>query len=495
MTIRDGTHAPLALVRSLFEALNAAEVRYCHWKSTTTLGRALAGRTDLDLLVDSAHVARFREVVSAIGFKPFVSHPSRRYPGVEDHLGCDPDSGRLVHLHVYQQLILGEHYVKNHVLPLENALLDDTVIRDGVRIPPPHVELMILILRGLLKYRDTDAAKDLLRLGRRGGLPPDLRAEVRDLAGRTSVEDVVAVAHRELPSVASDVFSGFLEVVARNPRDAVSLLRLRRAARHGLRPFQRVPARQALTRYVRARLVHTWPIKTIARRLSRHEMRRKSSARGGLTIAVVGADGAGKSTVVGALQEWLGWRLNLRVLYLGTARPSPLTAVMQGISRAARRVVPGWGGAKLIAALRYLAEARDRSRRSRIGRQLAVEGVVVVFDRYPLDYVRMGERAMDGPRIGTIPGATTSRLLGRLARIERDAYARMPRPDLVVLLDVPASVAMARKPSRRPESILEKATAISAAVAGAHADVVTVDATRPLPEVLAGVREAVWSRL
>jgi hypothetical protein len=174
MTMHDGTDAPLALVRSLFEALNAAEVRYCHWKSTTTLGRALAGRTDLDLLVDGAHVAKFREVVSGIGFKPFVSHSSRRYPGVEDHLGCDPGSGRLVHLHVYQQLILGEHYVKNHVLPLENALLDDTVIRDGVRIPPPHVELMILILRPRCAISPDGRRSRRSSRSRIGSYPPSL---------------------------------------------------------------------------------------------------------------------------------------------------------------------------------------------------------------------------------------------------------------------------------------------------------------------------------
>ncbi len=230
----------LALVRVAFTTLNREEIRYCHWKSTSGLPAGLAGRTDLDLLVDRAHAAQFTAAVRDVGFKPFISHGSRRFIGVEDWLGHDPESGRLVHLHVYYRLVLGEDHVKNHVLPIEAAVLDDVVMRYGVKVPVPATELTILIIRALLKYRRTDAAKDALRLGRRGGIPPNLRNEVADLHGRVSMDELRRAAQHVVPWVPAKVFTDFVEVLSSNPRDAAALLRLRDATRRGLKGYRAV---------------------------------------------------------------------------------------------------------------------------------------------------------------------------------------------------------------------------------------------------------------
>jgi thymidylate kinase len=500
----DGT---LGLVRRVFSALNEGGVRYCHWKSTTALPLALAGRTDLDLLVDRAHAAPFTAAVRGAGFKPFVSHPSRRYVGVEDWLGHDADSGRLVHLHVYYRLVLGEDHVKNHVLPIEGAVLDEAVTRHGLKVPAPAVELTILIVRALLKYRRTDAAKDMLRLGRRGGLPPSLRAEVADLARRVSASELRATAHRLLPAVAPEIFTDFLEVIGTNPRDARALLRLRGAARRQLRPFERLPWRTALAMSAAARLQRAPGLRWILRPRSKADLRRKSSAAGGLTVAIVGADGAGKSTVTDEVVKWVGWRLSLRVAYLGTARPAPRTAAAQALSRAARRAAgrwrfpgPGSGAlsalANLVTALRYVAEARDRADRVREGRRLAANGTLVLFDRFPLEWVRLQARPVDGPRIAELGPATERGVLGALRRREERLYAGIGAPDLVVLLAIPPDVALARKPSARPEKIEEKARAVLDAADQANGDgVVAIDATQPLDEVVRAVEEEIWRRL
>ena len=46
-----GTEA-LGLVVSLCEALQHNEIRYCHWKSNDKVGDGLAGRADIDVLID-----------------------------------------------------------------------------------------------------------------------------------------------------------------------------------------------------------------------------------------------------------------------------------------------------------------------------------------------------------------------------------------------------------------------------------------------------------
>ena len=288
--------APLAVTVRLFAELEARGVRYCHWKSTPGLAIAMAGRTDLDLLVEREDAGVFAEVVRQLGFKPFISHPSRRFPAVDDLLGYDPETGRLVHLHVYYQLILGEHFVKNHRLPFERALIAASRPKDGVRIPPPELEVAILAYRTLLKYRDADATKDLLGVGHRGGIPREALAELRTLAASTSPDAVAAAMREHMPGLAPEPVVGLMEILRHRPRDARALVRVRRQARLALRPFERTPARSAWWRYMRARVGAQWPFRLLTRSAGRRAVKRKSPQAGGLMVAIVGSDGAGKST-------------------------------------------------------------------------------------------------------------------------------------------------------------------------------------------------------
>ena len=504
----------IPLVAALLAGLEEAEIRYCHWKSTTGIAKALAGRTDLDLLVDREHGARFVEVASRLGFKPFVSHPSRRFPGVADLLGHDASTGRVVHLHVYHQLVLGEHYVKNHRLPVEAAVLDSATIRDGIRVPAPEIEVAILAVRALLKYRDTDLVKDVLRLGRRGGIPPDTRAELDDLRTRTTPEAIRAVIERDLPMIPVDVVLELLDVMARDARDAGELRRLRGKVRRALRRYERLPAGEARARYLRARTAKQWPIRPLVGALSRSEARRKTPATGGVTVALVGPDGAGKTTVIEALTDWLAWRVNVTTLYLGSSRPSGLGGVARGLARLGRR---GQSGAArltgkghpaaraadavsgLLDAIRALAEARERRQRAARGWRLAAQGWLVIFDRYPLPGVRVGRRDMDGPRIVPPDGRSLlSGLIRRLAAAERRIYERIPPPDHLVVLRVRPEVAVARKQPRDPDSVAAKARALVDVEPGPGRDggiVHVVDAERPIEDVVRDVRALVWQEL
>ena len=501
----DGADTRLALIVALLDELRRRKIRYCHWKSTAGLERALQGRTDLDLLVDRAHADAFGIAIREIGFKPFISHETRRYPAVEDHIGHDETSGRLVHLHVYYQLILGEHYTKNHRLPLERAFLDGARDFDGIQVPPPVLELTVLGLRTLLKYRDADALKDLLRLGRRGGIPPDARVELESLRSQVSDVELRDAMAMHLPAVPHGLLPDLLAVLARDRRDARALRRLRGQARAGLRGFERLSRRQAAWTYARARFSRSWPLRPLLRGLSRSDLRRKAPLGGGLTIALVGPDGAGKSTIVAELTEWLAWRLNLRVFYLGSAQPSRRTRTLRSLSRAARaadrRLGRMPGGplvtrvADALAAARYLADADDRASRVQAGRSLAARGAVILFDRFPLPGVRVGDRLMDGPRIPTLASAGSSRLLRRLASRERAIYDRIAPPDHIIQLAVSPAVALGRKGNRSPETVEAKSRSLAEADLAAFAPLTRIDAEQPLEAVIAAVKASVWKLL
>lgn len=499
----DPATGPIPALLALLADAQRAGIRLCSWKSNDHLAAAMAGRTDVDLLVHREDAARFREVMARHGCRSLVPSPGGAHPGIEHHLGMDPDSGRLFHLHVHHQLVLGEHHVKNHRLPMEAALLVGSESLDGVPVPRPEAELAVLTVRALLKYRARDVVKDVLRI-RSVGVPASTRAEIRWLADRTTPARVAQVLEASSAPVPADLVVRFLRQVEADPRGGWVLLGLRSRLRRSLRTCQRRSRAGAMVESLHV----SWQRRTRLR--TGVAPTRMTPTTGGLTIALVGADGAGKSTVAGELATWLGWKLDTRLLYLGSTQPSAPTRwlyvafrVTRRSHRAATARVPGLAApaASLrdtVHALHCLAVARDRLAVLRSGHRAARSGRVVVFDRFPL-FPLTGvatHRLLDGPRIPD-EVATAGAVRGLLARVERRCYRRFRAPDLVVALQVPPNVALARKPDHDAGVVTRKSRAVAdlAATAPPHLPVVHVRADRPLTEVLLDVRRRVWDVL
>lgn len=493
--------APLVL--ALLEGLERAQLPYCLWKSTSRMDEVLAGTTDFDILVDDGARERWEDLITSLGFKPFISHASRQYPGIEDRIGYDEALARLVHLHVHYRLILGQQYVKNHHLPIEQSILSATRLRRGVRIPPPEVELAILTVRALLKYRDVDALKDALSLGQRGGLPPDILAEVEDLTARFDPGSLAPTLARIAPMIPADLVLDFVETVRVARRDAGSLLNLRRRVRRAMRPYQRMSSRRATWRYLRARLARQWPVSILSKSESRRQARRKSPGSGGTTIAIIGADGSGKTTMVDHVMDWLAARVRIRTYYLGSARPSRSTDVARHGTKMAKRLHAGsrrlLGGrhpvtrlvadvTDTMAAVRAVGDARDRLERYRAGTQAAGAGSVVIFDRFPIAGVQLDDRYVDGPRIVR----ASNPLARRLARRERLLHRCLGTPDHVAALVVSPEVAIERKAPRDEAALVAKCRAVAEWEPVARLDVERIDADRSLPEVQAQIRRQIW---
>ena len=486
----------------LLEDLSAARIRFCSWKSNEHLGVGLAGKTDVDLLVDERQIGEFRIVLARHGVKPLTAAPARTYPGMEHHLGLDRSSGRLFHLHVHTQLVLGEEHVKNHHVAMEERFLDSARPLGEVPVPAPELELAILAVRVLLKYRARDVVKDMLKI-RTPGIKPPVRAELSWLFERTSAAEVrTALEGAPLPA---ETVCRFLETYRRDPRAGATFLRLRSRLRRELAGARRGGGLRAKAHALGAN-----------RRANGHPLRtRMRPSTGGLTIALVGSDGSGKSTVAAELTRWFGWKLAVRRIYLGSKSPSRTARASYGAFRACRR---GHRAAArrlgedsrvsraaartrdVVLALHDLAIGRDRARRCREGRRDADGGCVVVFDRFPLDALSSSpaHRILDGPRIArTLP---RGRLLDRLARREERLYAGLGLPDVLVFMRIDADEAFRRKPDHTLEVLASKTRAADElASLGARTihpvRVLEIDATAPLDDVVRTLKSELWDVL
>jgi thymidylate kinase len=497
----------LPVLVSFLGDLADMRVRHCAWKSNDHLLAALAGETDLDLLVDRGDRARFDAAVARHGLRRVVPPPADTHQAMEHYLGLDRASGRLFHLHVHFRLVLGERYVKNHRLPLERELLDNTRALHGVPVPAADLELAVLAVRALLKYRARDVVKDVLQI-RSPGIPEETLAELewlrgnRDLAAiRSGLDSIGAV-------VPADIVGSFLEVVTNDPRAGVHLLLLRSRLRRALRARRRHGRVQAGVTYAHA----LWRHRGL---FGRRDVPGMTLPCGGTTVALVGADGSGKTTVAADVARWLGWKLETRVHYLGSKAPSPLTdwlyvgfrALRRSHRAASSRMGERSPAARPIAALRDLALALhhvsvgwDRRRHHARGRRDADAGGIAVFDRYPLASLcdRPEHRLLDGPQVADLVGPHSRGLTGALAVVEERIYRGFGLPDHLVLLDVDPLVAARRKPDHRIDVIRAK-TLAAAQLAGlaeaAGAPVTRIDANQPLDRVLLEVKTRLWDAL
>lgn len=489
----------------LFEDLNRHGLRYCVWKSNVRLEEGLRGETDLDVLVDRKHADAFVQVLCEHGIKAVAPPPDRAYPAIEHYLGFDQESGRIFHLHVHYQLVLGERFVKNYRLPLEEVFLDRVEMRRGIKVPLPELELVVLSLRILLKYRLRDLVKDVLSI-KTPGIPAFMLAEVNHLVGQTSWDRVLETLEELSGALPSAGVRKFLDTVRSRPRAGCALWRLRARVRRELSACRRHSPLEATAEYFR-KLVGRWRFLTEARTGSKMTL-----PRGGVTIALVGVDGAGKTTLAQALVHWLDWRLDVRTYYLGSKQPSGRSRLLYLLYRAFRR------GRRLLApvglfaraagalgdtalALHHLSIGYDRLKRYRASQKIASRGCVVIYDRFPLQWDVMPDEChlMDGPQIAFVSGHGANTVTGALARLEYSIYQKMLPPDYLFLLEVSPHVSRQRKPDHKPSTLEAKRRAAarirSAGSLPARAAVACLNADRPLEQVVDELKRAVWEVL
>jgi energy-coupling factor transporter ATP-binding protein EcfA2 len=491
-----GTVVPV--VRDLLDRLDAAGIAYCHWKSNEHLDAAVAGLTDLDVLVGRGHADELQAVLAASGYRRFAA--VRAYPAIEDYLALDRITGRLIHFHLHHELTLGEPHLKGYRLPWAHRLLAGRQLDGvhGVYVAEPAIELLLLLTRAALKQRWRDRMRGW---GGRPAVGLDMRREYAWLRARAAPGEVAALAAELLHTVAAERLAALLD----QPWDDRRFHAFASAARHALRSHRSFGASAALLRrWAREGL---WLADGVNRRyLHRSVPLRRVSPRGGVVVALLGADGSGKSTLVAMLAHWLATKLDVVPIYFGSG-DGPSSLYRLPMHLVARRLrAPIADGAPASAAKRggllrqlgwvpwAVALAVEKQTRFRGMVRARNRGMVVLCDRYPQNQV---PGFNDGPLLGAWMTAPW-RFKRALAQWEASVYAagtQVVPPDLVIKLIVTPAMAVTRKPEMTTTEVTRRVAAIRSFRFPSSTLVVELDADRPLQEVAAAVREHVWEFL
>lgn len=472
----------LSLVGELLHELDQAGIAFVHWKSNEHLPAALRGETDLDLLVDRGRRHEFEELVADAGFVAIEAPRMRRVPGMQSYLGLDSRSGRLVHLDVHYDLVMGERLIKNHHLPVEGWLIDTPGSLMGVPVPAAEKEFILLYTRSVLKT----GPKQFLRAAvkRVSPFPSRIQKEMAWLAARVDEESLERELHEGAVPVRPEAVIEFKRRIETGQLDWRWVLGQRVTVWRALRRHRR---HKGLSAVVRRALINLRSSK-LGRRLGVGLKRRTISGRG-IVVALVGADGAGKSRVAEDITRWLGGKVEVEHLYFGQPKAGLIYSLLAKPGSLVRN--RGIGVFKPVAtytdALRWVAIAARRSRLADRARRRADRGEVVVAERYPLPEFYSMETPMDGPRLHRQSG-----LLG-LRRIESRLYGRIPPPDLTIVLRTDIETLRARKLDLTFDEHLPKVEAVAALEPSDDREV--VDAGLPYEEVLDRTKHLIWGRL
>lgn len=486
------------LVASLLEALRTERILYCHWKSNWRIDEWLSGKGDLDLLVARPDVDRFASVLSRLGFKKSHSPAKGELPGVINYYGYDAKLGRLIHIHAHYQLVLGHDASKNYRLPVERHVLGSVEAIDPIPMPTYEVEFAIFVVRMILKYSTGEL---LLRraTGKLNRLRDEIRQEYEYLYARIDRSKLAKTAGELFPTIPPTLFDECAEALAAPPSPA-RMSHFRRLLERSLNSQSRLrPVRERAARLLKL-------VSSAARTLRLVQPGRKVLESGGSLIAVLGGDGAGKSTCTDDLHRWLGKKFDTRRVHLGLPPRSMITLAVTAaihfrryLDRFAHAALgtpsepfdPFDPKVDLLQRIRWLCTARDRYRLYVRIRRSASNGSIVLCDRYPTWKVKQ----MDGPRIeDSLNGRTPTEVERILIKMEQTYYNRISPPDQLIVLRVDPELAVRRKAKESHSHVARRSSEIwNLDWSDTFARV--VDANRPRDEVIEEVRTLIWADL
>lgn len=479
----------LEICDKLFSQWNQNNLSYCHWKSNEHLLPGLNGDTDLDVLLSESHSTKGRCILAELGFLECKSQYGSRYPGVEDWIGFDKDTGKLIHIHLHYNLVTGHKGMKEYVLPWREEALQTRIKNEkyGVYTMEPNLELITLYTRIGLKAD----FKNLIRckIGKYY-FDKDTKKEIDWLKERVDFTKVDTLAQKYYGSLAGQL----LELLHKETIDAKSFMLLRKLAEANFKNNRRINS------FVRLREICFFAYRRFfltIRQRNRMVITKKVPIREiGLTVAFLGQDGAGKTTVTKSIIKWWKWKLDVQYVYLGSGDN------YSSWKKCLIKKLPGRSVFRYMRTFLTLLDARDRTIKAYDNVKKAIEyanrGGLVVYDRFPqMDYAGI----CDGPKIrkrliDIFGDGLMYKLFSPLAKSEEMTLRKITEssPDLVFKLILTPEESLRRKPEENYEDVQIKHEIIKS-LEFKHSDVYSIDATMPFDQEIIQIKNVIWNSL
>ena len=378
--------------------------------------------------------------------------------------------------------------MKEYDLPWTDLALSSRVKHEqhNVYVMEPNLELVTLYTRIGLKFSFKDFIKVLLGKYR---LNSSTQKEIDWLKKRIdwgAVEKLIDIYYGQNGKA-------ILELMQKPLLTTRDVLKLRNTCESNFLKYSRCKKGMRLKEfknYLIINYVNKWRHKHSLTFVTR----KVPFSKQGITIAFLGQDGAGKTTVTTDIRKWLSWKLDVRYSYLGSG--DNYHSFTKHVTHCIPPFPPFGLFKKMVLALFYNNLAKDVLSLIIKGNQYAENGGIQIFDRYPQGcYPGIN----DGPKIRTeiLPQiGWLSKSLMFLAEKEEKVIntAFAHNPNIVFKLLLPPEESIRRKPEN-DINIIRKKHEVIKNLSFPESDVYIIDAAQPYNDEILQIKEIIWQHI
>ena len=505
----------MGIMNTLFDRLSKEEISYCHFKSNQHIKESFLGMTDFDVLVDKEKIDRVTVILTEIGAKRFESPYINNYPGIENWLVFDPQTGIIYHLHLHYQLLTGTAHVKEFLLPWYPIVLENAVYDEEYRlyICEPSIEFILLVTRIVLK------AKSKQRLKAYAGqfaLKEDMQAELEYLLDEAKDINILKFAKKIYGEQIAEIF---IQIYKDKEIKAKTFCRLNKLLKESLEENKRYKNWEIFC-INKVQTIYSIFTKVL-KRLGKMRVLKKISAKGGIAIAFIGVDGSGKSTMSKEISKWLSKKIECQNLYLGTGDGAKDIRIK--ILKLVQKLGGSVGGKSTKEDNKNEEQSREKKKitlfsnptkyasvfiKSKIVDIVAsknykklqnmnkyrINGGNCVMDRYPqLEKIGIN----DGLKIEHYARQIESSVFSKMASRERKnmSIVETVYPDVIFRLNISLETCISRKEEHKDTAYFEKKIADLSELKYEKTELIDIDAEQSFEEELLQIKKLIWERL
>lgn len=351
----------------MFSSLNLSNVNYIVWKDIYKVIDFFDGNAELDLLVDIDHKQKFEGIIFNNGFISLRVHSLLVKKGIEHYIKYS--NGKYFHLHVYYNLITGNHFVKEYEFPIEKSLFSNYTLQNNIKVASKELEIAFLVTRLIIKkslFFQNIKTKELKRLA--------------NLSKTCDEKSLIKLINEISPKIKASFFE--LLSVALDKKIISNKNRII------LKEFSNYKTLKGISYAFK----YIW-IRTVLMFLRLSKSSNKTIKHKGISFALLGSDGSGKTTISSKVYKQYSAKSSCRKFYLGgNFKTYSIGTRLCYFNYYFMRVLSPFKDKYYLAWLFYynsfamleLGKANDRKRKIVRGNKLKTKGWVVIYERFPI---------------------------------------------------------------------------------------------------------------